>query len=144
MSELKDKIQKAVDFIRTQCDITPKFAVVLGTGLDGFAKQVDVKATIPYEKIPNFPRTTTAHHTGNLVLGVFRNDFAIRMLEASVPSGIEAPLRFYLTENADGTATLTYRTPSAVFAPYGSAALDEMARELDAIWARIVQDAIGP
>lgn len=81
---------------------------------------------------------------GNLVLGVFRNDFAVRMLDASVPAGIEAPLRFYLTENPDGTATLTYRTPSAVFAPYGSAALDTMAVELDAIWSRIVTDAIRP
>ena len=69
MSELQDKIQKAVDFIRAKTDIKPKFAVVLGTGLDGFATQVDVKATIPYEEIPNFPRTTTAHHTGNLILG---------------------------------------------------------------------------
>ena len=80
---------------------------------------------------------------GNLVLGVYRNDFAVRMLAASVPAGIEAPLRFYLTEKADGTATLTYRKPSAVFAPYGSADLDVMAKELDLIWARIVGDAIG-
>ena len=58
---------------------------------------------------------------GNLVIGVYRNDFAVRMLKASVPSGIEAPLRFHVTENSDGTATLTYREPSAVFAPYGSA-----------------------
>ena len=57
---------------------------------------------------------------GNMVVGVYRNDFAVRMLEASVAGGIEAPLRFYLTENADGTATLTYRAPSAVFAPYDS------------------------
>lgn len=78
---------------------------------------------------------------GNMVLGVFRNDFAVRMLEGSVPAGIEAPLRFYLTENSDGTASLTYRKPSAVFAPYGSPALDAMARELDGIWARIVKDA---
>ena len=81
---------------------------------------------------------------GNMVLGVFRNDFAVRMLEASVPAGIEAPLRFYLTENADGTATLTYRTPGAVFAPYGNAMLDAMAKELDALWAKIVQDTLGP
>ncbi len=80
---------------------------------------------------------------GNAVFGVYRNDFAVRMLEASVPAGIEAPLRFYLTENADGTATLTYRSPSAVFAPYGSAKLDAMARELDAIFANIAHDATG-
>jgi len=80
---------------------------------------------------------------GNMVVGVYRPDFAVRMLEASVAAGIEAPLRFYITEEADGTATLTYRTPSAVFAPYEVPALDEMARELDAIFARIAQQAAG-
>ena len=54
---------------------------------------------------------------GNRVVGVFRNDFARRMLAASLPAGIEAPIRFYLTENTDGTATLSYRRPSSVFAP---------------------------
>jgi uncharacterized protein (DUF302 family) len=80
---------------------------------------------------------------GNMVIGVYRNDFAVRMLEASVPAGIEAPIRFYVTENADGTASLTYRMPSAVFAPYGSADLDAMAKELDLIWQKIVDDAVA-
>jgi uncharacterized protein (DUF302 family) len=80
---------------------------------------------------------------GNLVIGVYRNDFAVRMLKASVPAGIEAPLRFYVTENADATASLTYREPSAVFAPYGSGDLDKMAKELDAIWSKIVKQAAG-
>lgn len=81
---------------------------------------------------------------GNAVIGVYRNDFAVRMLAASLPAGIEAPLRFYLTENADGTATLTYRRPSATFAPYGSTKLDQMAEELDAIFAAIAADATKP
>ena len=78
---------------------------------------------------------------GNMVVMVFHPKFAVRMLEASVPAGIEAPLRFYITENADGTTTLTYRDPSSVFAPYGSKKLDEMARELDGIFAKIATDA---
>lgn len=78
---------------------------------------------------------------GNLVVGVFRNDYAVRMLEASVPAGIEAPLRFYVTENDDDTATLSYREPTAVFAPYGVPALDAMAAELDPIWQRISEQA---
>ncbi len=78
---------------------------------------------------------------GNMVVMVFHPKFAVRMLDASVPAGIEAPLRFYITENADGTTTLTYREPSSVFAPYGNAELDKMARELDEIFARIVADA---
>ncbi len=80
---------------------------------------------------------------GNLVLMVFRNDYAVRMLAVSAPSGIEAPLRIYVTEDADGKASVTWRTPSAVFAPYGSAELNAMARELDPVFEKIVRDATG-
>ncbi|MGH6885925.1 MAG: DUF302 domain-containing protein, partial [Geminicoccales bacterium] len=51
---------------------------------------------------------------GNAVVMVFRNDIAVRLLAASLPAGIEAPLRLYVTENADGAATLSYRMPSAL------------------------------
>ena len=79
-----------------------------------------------------------------MVIGVYHPRFAVRMLKASVPAGIEAPLRFYITENPDKTATLTYRTPTSIFAPYGSKALDAMARELDDICASIAKDAASP
>jgi len=78
---------------------------------------------------------------GNAVVMVFRNDYAVRMLEASVPAGIEAPLRYYLVENPDGTSTLSWRTPSATFAPYRSAKLDELVRELDPVFEAIARDA---
>ncbi|MEQ8354164.1 MAG: DUF302 domain-containing protein [Kiloniellaceae bacterium] len=82
---------------------------------------------------------------GNMVIGVFRPDFAVRMLEASVSAGIEAPIRFYVTENSDGTADLSYKTPSFVFAPYsdGGETLKSLAAELDEIFARIAADAAG-
>lgn len=79
---------------------------------------------------------------GNAVLMVFRNDFAVRMLKASVPAGIEAPLRLYVTEDGQGSS-ITYRSPSATFAPYGNAELDALARELDPIFDKIVVDAIA-
>jgi uncharacterized protein (DUF302 family) len=80
---------------------------------------------------------------GNAVVMVFRNDYAVRMLAASVPAGVEAPLRLYLTENADGSATLSYRPPTAVFRPYRHADLDRLAGELDVLLARIASDAAG-
>lgn len=79
---------------------------------------------------------------GNAVLMVFRNDYAVRMLAASVPAGIEAPIRIYVTEEPDGKTAVTYRPPSAVFAPYANAVLDAMARELDPVFAKIVRDAV--
>ena len=81
---------------------------------------------------------------GNLVVGVYRNDYARRMLEASLAAGIEAPIRYYLTENSDDTSTLAYRTPSSVFEPYfdeGGDALKTLAGELDEVFATIAEQA---
>ncbi|NMT65119.1 DUF302 domain-containing protein [Marinobacter orientalis] len=82
---------------------------------------------------------------GNRVLGVFRNDFAVRAVRASVPAMIEAPIRFYVTEDEDGTATLSWKKPSHVFAPYldsGGAELRAVAEELDRIFEVIGSTAI--
>lgn len=71
---------------------------------------------------------------GNRVIGVFNNDFAVRILAVSTAAMIEAPIRFYVTENADGTATLSWKPPSLVLAPYeaeGGAELAEIAAALD-------------
>lgn len=71
---------------------------------------------------------------GNRVIGVFNNDFAVRVLATSTAAMIEAPIRFYVTENSDGTATLSYKMPSHVFSPYadeGGAELEAIAKELD-------------
>ena len=81
---------------------------------------------------------------GNRVVGVYRNDFARRMLKADLAAGIEAPIRFYVTENPDNTATLSYKTPTFVFAPYfadGGDDLRKLAAELDAIFAGIAKAA---
>ncbi len=82
---------------------------------------------------------------GNRVIGIFNNDFAVRVLSQSTAAMIEAPIRLYVTENADGTATLSYKTPSHVFAPYadeGGAALTDIAAELDARFKAIANDAL--
>ncbi|MGR3462077.1 MAG: DUF302 domain-containing protein [Roseovarius sp.] len=83
---------------------------------------------------------------GNRVFGLYRNDYARRMLDASVAAGIEAPIRLYVTEDADGTATLSYKTPSHVFAPYaeeGGAALRALADELDAVFEDVARAAVA-
>lgn len=82
---------------------------------------------------------------GNRVIGIFNNVFAVRILNMSTPAMIEAPIRMYVTENADGTATLSYKLPSTVFAPYFDGAepdLQTAAAELDTIFAVINADAV--
>jgi len=83
---------------------------------------------------------------GNMVIGLYHPRFAVPMLEASIAAGIEAPIRLYVTENPDGTATLSYKTPSHVFAPYmadGGDKLKKLAAELDALFAALAADAGG-
>lgn len=83
---------------------------------------------------------------GNRVIGVFRNDYARRMLDASVAAGIEAPVRLYVTEEPGG-AVLSWVRPSAVFAPYmdeGGEALADLAAELDGVLDAIGEAATGP
>jgi uncharacterized protein (DUF302 family) len=66
------------------------------------------------------------------------------MLAASVAAGIEAPIRLYITENEDKSATLSYKTASAVFAPYmneGGQELRNLANELDGVLLKIAQKA---
>ena len=82
---------------------------------------------------------------GSRVFGVFNNKFAVRTIRTSVSAMIEAPVRIYVTSNPDGTATLSYKTPSLVFAPYfdeGGDELKAIAAELDQIFAAIAADAI--
>ncbi len=80
----------------------------------------------------------------NRVVGVFNNIFAVRILELSTAAMIEAPIRFYVTDDADGNATLSYKTPSFVFSPYmgeAGADLTAAAAELDAIFLAIAEAA---
>jgi len=47
----------------------PKVAVVLGTGLDSFAEEVEPVAEILYAELPGFPQPTVRGHAGQLRLG---------------------------------------------------------------------------
>ena len=81
---------------------------------------------------------------GNAVVGVFNNDFAVRILGLSTAAMIEAPIRFYVTEDDDGTATLSWKEPSFVLGPYmaeGGDALRALAGDLDARFAAIAAAA---
>ena len=80
----------------------------------------------------------------NRVVGVFNNIFAVRILGLSPAAMIEAPIRFYLTEDEAGHATLSYKTPSFVFSPYVAEAGDDLiaaSAELDAIFLAIAEAA---
>ncbi len=80
---------------------------------------------------------------GNQVFMVFRNDFAVRLINAEPRAAYEAPIRLYIHENPDGTATLVYVKPSTLFRPYGHPEVAKVAAELDPIVDRIAAQAVA-
>lgn len=64
-----EKVQEAVEFIRSKTGVSPKTGIILGTGLDRFADKIKNSITIPYKEIPHFPVSTVEGHPGNLVIG---------------------------------------------------------------------------
>jgi purine-nucleoside phosphorylase len=47
----------------------PSVALILGSGLGGFADTLTDKVAIPYAELPHFPRSSVPGHAGRLVLG---------------------------------------------------------------------------
>ena len=63
------RAERAAKFILSRTKLRPKIALVLGSGLGSFADELTDAVRIPYEKIPNFPRSTAVGHAGRLVIG---------------------------------------------------------------------------
>lgn len=66
---LKEEIEAAAAYVRGKTRLKPRIGLILGSGLGALADQIDADATIPYEEIPEFPRSTIEGHAGRLVLG---------------------------------------------------------------------------
>ena len=68
-TSLYERAEHAARTIRARISIEPRIALVLGSGLGGFADDFDDAVRIPYEEIPGFPRSTVEGHEGRLIAG---------------------------------------------------------------------------
>src|SRR6056297_302116 len=64
-----EKIRNTANFITDKTGFQPDVGIILGTGLGGMVKEIDEKASLPYEEIPNFPVSTVDGHKGKLIFG---------------------------------------------------------------------------
>ena len=64
-----EKIDQAAEWIRHECG-EAEIAVVLGSGLGGYAERLEGAKTVPYGKIPHFPVSTVEGHEGNWHAGM--------------------------------------------------------------------------
>ncbi len=66
---LYERAEHATRIIRSRISVEPRIALVLGSGLGGFADDFEEPVSIPYEDIPGFVRSTAQGHAGRLVVG---------------------------------------------------------------------------
>jgi purine-nucleoside phosphorylase len=79
MTSLFDHIQEAARVVQSRWRGTPSVGIILGTGLGGLAQDIQAEATIPYEEIPHFPRSTVVSHAGRLVCGKLAGKTVVAM-----------------------------------------------------------------
>jgi purine-nucleoside phosphorylase len=69
MSDLIKMIEEAAGFVRGKTRVEPQIGIILGTGLGGLVKEIEIRETIPYQEIPHFPVSTVESHAGQLIFG---------------------------------------------------------------------------
>jgi purine-nucleoside phosphorylase len=93
------RAQRAAKFILSKTKLRPKVALVLGSGLGGFADEFESATRIPYEKIPSFPQSTIQGHAGALVIGkvgqvpVAAMQGRVHLYEGYSPKEVVFPMR---------------------------------------------------
>ncbi|HUB51480.1 MAG TPA: purine-nucleoside phosphorylase [Terracidiphilus sp.] len=95
-----DEVVEAAEFLRIKLDsLTPRVAVVLGSGLGAAADAVADPVIVPYEEIPNFPRSTVEGHSGRIVAGLLNQTPVVIMqgrvhyYEGYTPAQVTFPMR---------------------------------------------------
>ena len=69
MSQTYDKLMKCYKSMKKKVKFKPEVALILGSGLGDYVKQVQVEATVAYSDIEGFPVSTFPGHKGRFVFG---------------------------------------------------------------------------
>lgn len=77
------RINECVMQIKEKIDFVPKMAIVLGSGLGGYTKNIDVVAELPYSEIEGFPVSTVQGHDGRFLFG-YVNEFPVIAMKGRI------------------------------------------------------------
>lgn len=64
-----ERLLKCREEIRKRTDFRPQVGIVLGSGLGGYADNMEISCEIPYREIPGFPVSTVQGHDGKFLFG---------------------------------------------------------------------------
>lgn len=94
-----ERLLKCLAAVREKTDFVPEAAVVLGSGLGGFADEIRQVAVVNYADIPGFPVSTAPGHIGRYVFGYVEDtpvvvmQGRIHLYEGYRPQDVVLPIR---------------------------------------------------
>ena len=114
--------ESAAQLLLTKTPLRPRIALVLGSGLGGFADSLSDATRIPYAEIPAFPRSTAIGHAGQMVIGkaggvpVAAMQGRVHLYEGYSAQQVTFPIRVFgrmgiravILTNAPGGINLSY------------------------------------
>jgi purine-nucleoside phosphorylase len=101
MLHLFDQMTQAAAAIRKAWPKTPHAGIILGTGLGGLVDRIRIEATLEYNDIPHFLRSTATGHAGRLICGeleglpIVAMQGRFHMYEGYPLSAITLPVRVF-------------------------------------------------
>ena len=69
MSGIYEKLKRSLETVRSRTAMKPKVALILGSGLGGYAEELEVETSVNYADIEGFPVSTVPGHHGRFVFG---------------------------------------------------------------------------
>lgn len=79
MSNLKQKIEETLSVIRNHTKENYPIGIILGTGLGGLVKEINISHQIDYGDLPHFPLSTVESHHGKLIFGKIADKNVVAM-----------------------------------------------------------------
>ena len=69
MNNIYEKLEKFLGIVQSKTAMKPSVALVLGSGLGGYAEGIDVETAVDYADIEGFPISTVPGHKGRFIFG---------------------------------------------------------------------------
>jgi purine-nucleoside phosphorylase len=95
------RADQAARFVLARSGLRPEIAVVLGSGLGGFADELTEPVRILYRDIPGYPQPSAEGHAGRLVIGrvsgvpVAAMQGRVHLYEGLSPKSVIFPIRVF-------------------------------------------------
>lgn len=120
---LYERAELIKNFLESKVNYIPHTAIVLGSGLGEFAREIKVDFEIDYKDIDGFPVSTVAGHKGKLIFGSIEGKNIVAMqgrfhlYEGYGTDDVTLPVRIfqlmgiknYIVTNAAGAVNLSYK-----------------------------------